>query len=41
MRLGDGLLERFAVRLIRTVEGGVSTRGAARRLGVGESMATP
>ena len=44
MLLGDGMPRAYSsdlrIRVIRAVEGGLSARGAARRLGVGESTAT-
>ena len=44
MLLGDGMARAYSgdlrVRVIRAVEGGLSARAAARRLGVGESTAT-
>src|ERR1700757_4332181 len=44
MLLGDGMPRAYSgdlrVRVIGAVEGGLSARGAARRLGVGESTAT-
>src|SRR5215467_5438577 len=44
MLLGDGMPGAYSsdlrIRVIRAVEGGLSARGAARRLGVGESTAT-
>ena len=43
MLLGDGMPRAYSgdlrIRVIRAVEGGLSARGAARRLGVGESTA--
>src|SRR5215472_14906427 len=44
MLLGDGMPRAYSgdlrVRVIGAVEGGLSARGAGRRLGVGESTAT-
>jgi len=44
MLLGDGMPRAYSsdlrIRVIRAVQGGASARGAARRLGVGESTAT-
>ena len=44
MLLGDGMARPYSsdlrIRVIRVVEGGVSARGAGRRLGIGESTAT-
>jgi|SRR5215467_875952 len=44
MLLGDGMPRAYSgdlrIRVIGAVEGGLSARGAARRLGVGESTAT-
>jgi transposase len=44
MLLGDGMPRAYSgdlrIRVIRAVAGGLSARGAARRLGVGESTAT-
>ncbi len=44
MLLGDGMPRAYSsdlrIGVIRAVEGGSSARGAARRLGVGESTAT-
>src|SRR5262252_11105673 len=44
MLLGDGMPGAYSsdlrIRVIRAVEGGLAARGAARRLGVGESTAT-
>src|SRR5215469_6735591 len=44
MLVGDGMPGAYSsdlrIRVIRAVEGGLSARGGARRLGVGESKAT-
>ncbi len=44
MLLGDGMARAYSsdlrIRVIRAAAGGLSARGAARRLGVGESTAT-
>jgi transposase len=39
-RYAEGLFGDLRIRVIGAVEGGLSARGAARRLGVGESTAT-